>query len=94
MGLGRDYSNIGIVLRLKDKNQEALHSHNKALKIHEELQDRAGMATDYYNISAVLSKTNKDEALKSLCNALAIIQEFERENNYHHPFMEKINNRI
>jgi hypothetical protein len=49
---------------------------------------------DYYNISFVLSKTSNDEALKSLYNALSILQLFERENGYRHPLMEKVNSRI
>ena len=37
-----------------DNYQEALDSFNKALKIHEELNDKMGMANDYHNISFVL----------------------------------------
>jgi|SRR5215469_8424598 len=48
----------------------------------------------YYNISFVLSKTNKEDALKSLYNALTILQEFGRENGYRHPLMEDVINRI
>jgi len=59
------------------------------MKIHEELNDRLEMAKDYHDISLVLSKTRKDEALKFLYNALAILQEFERENGY-----RQVNNRI
>jgi tetratricopeptide (TPR) repeat protein len=76
------------------KNQEALDCYNKALKIHGEINDRVGIARDYYNISFVLSKTSKDEALKSLYNALTILREFERENGYRHPLMDGLNNRI
>ena len=91
VGVGRDYKNIGNVLENMGKLQEALDSHNKALKIHEELNNRVWMAADYYNISLVLSKTSKDEALESLYNALTILQEFERENNYHHPLTDAVN---
>jgi len=94
VALGRDYANIGVVLGETGKLQAALDGLSKALKIREELNDRVGMATDYYNISIVLSKTSKDEALKSLYNALTILQQFERENNYRHPLMEKVNSRI
>jgi len=91
VGMGKDYRNIGLVLNDMGKLQEALDSHNKALKIHEELNNRVWMAADYYNISLVLSKTSKDEALESLYNALTILQEFERENNYHHPLTDAVN---
>ena len=94
VGLAGDYNNIGLVLDDMGRLQEALDSHNKALRIHEELNDRVGLARNYYNISFVLSKTNKDEALNSLYNALTILQEFERENNYRHPLMDKVNNRL
>ena len=79
-----------------DKYQEALEGYNKALIIDEELNDRVGMAKDYYNISFVLelTETGKGEALKSLYNALTILQEFERENNYRHPLMDEVNSRI
>jgi tetratricopeptide (TPR) repeat protein len=89
-----DYANIGVVLDDMGKLQDALENHNKALKIHEELNDRVGIAKDYYNISFVLSKTNKDEASNCLYNALSILQEFERENGYHHPLMDEVNSRI
>jgi tetratricopeptide (TPR) repeat protein len=92
--LGNDYTSMGIVLLDMGKLQEALDSLNKALKIHEELNERVWMATDYSDIAFVLSKTSKDEALKSLYNALSILQEFERENNYRHPLMDKVNSRI
>jgi len=59
-----DYGNIASVLRQMGKTREALESHNKALKFHEELKDKVVMAKDYYNISKVLSKTSNDEALK------------------------------
>ena len=94
MGLAKDHSNIGNVLRDIGELQEARESHSKALKIHEELDDKMGMANDYYNISFVLSKTSKEEALKSLYNALTILQEFEKENGYRHPLMENVNSRI
>ena len=75
--------------------KEALDNHNKALEIHKELNDRVELAGDYYNISFVLSKTSKEEALKSLYNALTILEKFEKENNYHHhPLIEKVNSRI
>jgi len=94
VGMAKDYTNIGNVLGSMGKLPDALYSFNKALNIHEELNDRVGMATIYYNISFILSKTSNDEALKSLYNALAILQEFERENGYRHPVMDKVNNRI
>ena len=92
--MAKDHANIGVVLRDMGMYQEALDSHHKALKIHEELNDRVEMANDYYNISFVLSKTSNDEALKSLHKARTILQEFERENNYRHPFMDDVNSRI
>jgi tetratricopeptide (TPR) repeat protein len=94
VGMALGYRNIGVVLNHMGKYPKALESHNMALKIHEELHDRVEMTRDYYNISFVLSKTSKEEALKSLYNALTILQEFERENNYRHPLMDKVNNRI
>ena len=93
-GWRADYKNIGIVLRDMGKYQEALDSFNMALKVHEELNDRVGLARDYYNISFVPSKTSKEEALKFVYNALTILQEFERVNNYRHPLMDKVNSRI
>ena len=92
--IAKDYTNIGNILRRMGKYQEALENHNKALEIDKELEDRMETAKVYYNISWVLSRTNKDEALKSLYNALTILQEFEKENNYRHPLLEKVNNRI
>jgi hypothetical protein len=62
------------------------------LKIVRKLNDRVALAEEYYNISFVLSRTNKDEALKSLYTALTIVDEFERENGYSHPFMERVYN--
>jgi hypothetical protein len=73
--------------------EEALDSHNKALAINNELNNRVGLAGDNYNIGFVLSKTSKEEALKSLYIALTILQEFEKQNNYH-PLIEQVNNRI
>jgi tetratricopeptide (TPR) repeat protein len=94
VGMKGDYKNIGNVLGYMGKNEEALESHNKALEIDKELNDRVGLAGDYYNISFVLSETSKDEALKSLYNAVTILQEFETENNYRHPLMEDVISRI
>src|SRR5215472_6817497 len=98
-----DYKNIGVVLGQMDEYQEARRSHNKALKMDEESNDRVGLAADYsnigvalhrgignvlddlddyqealdsyniyYDMSFVLSKTNKEDALKSIYNALTI----------------------
>ena len=75
-------------------SSKALDSYNKALKIHEELDDRVGMAGDYYNIGSVLSKTSKEEALIYLDKAHAILREFENENGYRHPLMDSVNTRI
>jgi tetratricopeptide (TPR) repeat protein len=47
VGMAGDYKNIGVVLDHMGKYQEALESHNKALKIEEEMNDRVGMAGDY-----------------------------------------------
>jgi tetratricopeptide (TPR) repeat protein len=94
VAMGADHTNIGGVFLNLDNYQEALDSYNKALKIHEELNDRVETATDYYNISILLSETNKNEALKSIYNALTILQIFEKENNYRHPLMEKVNSWI
>lgn len=44
--------------------EEALDSHNKVLEIDKEMNDRVGLAGDYYNFSFVLAKTNKKEALE------------------------------
>ena len=92
--MARDYADIGNVLDDMGKSQEALESLNMALKIHEELNDRVGMARDYFNMSFVLPKTSKDEALKALDKAVAILQKLETENNYRHPLMEKVDIRI
>ena len=47
--------------------------YNKSLAIHEELQDRIGMAGDYINIGNVLDKQgNYDQALDYHNKALAI----------------------
>jgi tetratricopeptide (TPR) repeat protein len=94
VGMARDYSSISDVLRNMGNYHEALDSYNNALKIHGELNDRVGMANDYYNISFVLSETSKEEALKSLNNALTILQEFERVKGYRHPLMDRVNSRI
>src|SRR5262249_53442645 len=94
VGMADDYRNIGNVLNDMGDLQKALDNHNKSLIIHEELSDRIGMEGDYYNMSSPLSKTSNHEALKSLYNALTILQEFERENNYHHPLTEDVNKRI
>jgi hypothetical protein len=45
------------------------------------------VAGDHHNISFILVKTKKEEALKSLSNPLAILQEFERQTGYHHPLV-------
>ena len=92
--IARDYMGIALVLNSMGEYKEALDSHNKALDIHKELNNRVGMAGDHYNISFILSRTNKKEALKSLSNALTILQEFEKQNNYHHPLIEQVNNTI
>jgi tetratricopeptide (TPR) repeat protein len=94
VGLTADYRNIGIILDDMGRLEEALDSHNKALAINNELNNRVGLAGDNYNIGFVLSKTSKEEALKSLYNALTILQEFEKQNNYHHPLIEQVKNRI
>ena len=49
-GVANHYTNIGVVLRGMGKYQQALESHNKALKIREELNDRVGLALSYRNI--------------------------------------------
>lgn len=89
VGLAKDYKNIGNVLGNMGKIQEAIESHNKALEIDKELNDRVGLAGNYYNISFVRIKP-----LKSLYNAVTILQEFETENNYRHPLMEDVISRI
>jgi tetratricopeptide (TPR) repeat protein len=94
VGLTKDYTNIGVVLRKMGKYPEALDSYNNALMIEQELNDRVEMANIYFNMSFALSNTSKQEALKSLYNALTILQQFEKENNYRHPLMEKVNSRI
>jgi tetratricopeptide (TPR) repeat protein len=94
VGVAADYGNIGLVLGDMGKNEEALESHNKSLEINKKLNDRVELAKNYYNISFVLVKIDKHEATKALYNAHRILQEFEKENNYRHPFMEKVNSRI
>lgn len=62
--LAGDYTNIGVVLVNMGRLEEALDSHNKVLEIDKEMNDRVGLAGDYYNFSFVLAKTNKKEALE------------------------------
>ena len=88
------YTSVGVLLQNMGRYQEALESHKKALKIHKELNDRVGLAQDYYNISFVLVNTSKYETLKSLYNALRILKGFEKQNGYHHPLMDRVNDRI
>jgi tetratricopeptide (TPR) repeat protein len=65
-----------LVLVNRGKPQEALDSLNKALKFHEELNDRVGMARDYMNIGNVLGHLyNYQEALDSHDKALKIREE-------------------
>jgi len=60
------------------KLQEALASHNKALKIHEVLNYRAELAADYANIGNVLDYMDKyEEALDSHNKALKIHEELD-----------------
>ena len=70
---------------------QALNYHNKALEIHENLNDRVGMAIDYANIGFVLKELNKrKEALESVENGLNILLELEKETGYHHPLIETL----
>ena len=70
---------------------EALDYQKKALAIHEELNDKVGMAGDYTNIGNVLSiMGNHKEALESFSKSLEILQEFEKKTGYHHPLIEQV----
>jgi tetratricopeptide (TPR) repeat protein len=70
------FSNIGLVLNDMGRYQEALESHNKALKIRTQLDDKIGMAKDYSNIGLVLNDMGRyQEALDSHNKALKIDEE-------------------
>jgi hypothetical protein len=53
------------------------------------------LTENYYNIDLILLKTdNKKQALKSLSNAIRILQELEKQTGYHYPLIEKIQKQI
>jgi len=53
-GGAKDYWNIGNVLGTMGRYQEALDSHNKALKLCKELNDRVGMTSCYSQVGGIL----------------------------------------
>jgi tetratricopeptide (TPR) repeat protein len=74
---------------------KAIRYHTMSMQIHEDLNDRLGMAKDYNNIGLVYSDMgNYKEALKSFSDALTILQELEKETGYHYPLIEKIQDKI
>jgi len=86
------YANIGNVLYNQGNYDQLLDYHRRALTIHEELQDKVGMAKDYANIGLVLAdiKNHKEEAIESFSKGLEIFQELEQNTGYHHPLSDKI----
>jgi tetratricopeptide (TPR) repeat protein len=69
-------SYLGLVLYTVGRYIPALEYHNKALKIHQELNDKVWMAIDYRNIGAVLFRQgNYDQALQYHNKSLAIHKE-------------------
>ena len=71
-------SYLGLILYTLGIYREALRFHNKALALHEELQDRVGMASDYKNIGIVLDRQgNYDQALQFHNKALKIEEELQ-----------------
>ena len=75
VGIARDYTSIGIVLRNIGNYQDALQSYNKAVKIHEELNDRVRMARDYSSIGDVLRKMDKPREALYIHNKAVKIHE-------------------
>jgi tetratricopeptide (TPR) repeat protein len=77
------------------RTEEALEYHQKASEIHGALNDRIEIATDHYNMNFVyVERSDKPKALKCLSKASEILEELERETNYHHPLIERINKQI
>jgi tetratricopeptide (TPR) repeat protein len=87
-GLGRTYEAMG-------KHDEALNHHTKAREMRNQMQDKVGIAREYYYIGLVLSsKQQSKEALESLKAAKSILEEFERQTGYRHPMLGQIQERI
>ena len=64
-----------MVLRNMGNYQQALDYHNKALEIHEDLNDRVGMGRDYANIGNGLKNMgNYQQALDYHNKALEFIK--------------------
>ncbi len=74
--------------------------HNESLKIRTELNDGVGMAKVYYRISFIYSSTEKntklrnDKVLYNLNKYKQILEEFEKEIGYQHPFFKDVLKRI
>ena len=74
--MAADYTNIGLVYHKKGQYDDALTYHNKALEIHEELNNRVGMAADYTNMGIVYHiKGQYDDALTYYNKGLEIDEE-------------------
>ena len=72
-------SYLGLILYELGGYLAPLEYHNKALAIKEELQDKVGMAHDYYNMGLVLKniKNHKAGAMEAFSKALATLEEHE-----------------
>jgi tetratricopeptide (TPR) repeat protein len=69
-------TDLGSILYILGRYISASEYYNKSLAIHQELQERIGMAGDYINIGNVLDKQgNYDQALEYHNKALAIHKE-------------------
>ncbi len=93
--MAKDYKNIGNVYQDLGSCYRALEYHKKALEINTEIIDKSEMAKDLYNISFPLySMGKKEEALKHLFTAKAVLLDFEKETGYSHPFLKNVEDRI
>ena len=76
--MATNYSNISIVLREMGNYPQALEYHEKALEIDKDLNDRVGMAMDYWGISVAFKGLNKHaKAMDSVEKGLNILLELE-----------------
>jgi tetratricopeptide (TPR) repeat protein len=92
MGSAYVYTLLDLILYNQGLLIKSSEYHNKALKIHKELQDKVGMARDYGNIGLVLYYSLNDflGARDALSKAKNLLQSFEDETGYHHPLHGKI----
>lgn len=83
-----------LALSSQGKYDQALEYYNRGLAIHEELQDKVGMARSYENIGDVFANTkNRKVAIESFHRGLEALKDLE-EAGHHHPFMEIIQGHI